>query len=121
MTLTATPDRVREADASEVIMLAYWRTCLESGTPARVVEGLITAAVDYEPLLGQPMAECQRPGCGLWVAEDARDQYGRLYCPDGCADDVASADQEAHDARAVEPIVRPLHLGPPRDFILRRF
>ena len=84
MTITATHAQVREADNAEVVMLAYWRTCLEHGSSADLVASLIAGAVDYQPLLGLAMDVCNHRPCHTWVEESARDEHDRIYCSTEC-------------------------------------
>ncbi|GGL27464.1 hypothetical protein H9L10_03690 [Phycicoccus endophyticus] len=85
MPTTVTPERAREVAATEFVMLAYWRTCLEVGRDSGLVAGMIAAAVDFEPLLGlgRSLTPCEGPGCDLYSTD--------TYCSPACADAAQTA------------------------------
>lgn len=85
--LTLTWYEAATMDAAEALLVNGWRAALATQTPT-VVAALIVNAVAYEPRLGLPMENCDRPGCSVLVDETARDEHG-LYCSDTCRDDEA--------------------------------
>lgn len=81
-------------DRAEAGLINLWSTILADGSEPAFIEGLIVAAVDFDPRLGMHMDNCTRHGCSVLVDERARDEHG-LFCSDVCADAHA---EDLHEA-----------------------
>ena len=84
--ITCTWDEAATLDRAEAIMIGDWSVMLAAGARPGFILALIERAVDFDPRLGLHMDNCTRHGCPVLVDEAHRDEHGRLYCTQGCAD-----------------------------------
>ena len=93
--ITCTWAEAATLDRAETLLVNLWCTLLTDGSEPGFVASLIVAAVDFDPRLGLHMDNCTRHGCSTLVDEQARDEHGRLYCTQECADADAEDAYEA--------------------------
>lgn len=98
--ITCTWHEGQALDLTETILVNDWRAELTRGVTPAFIEGLIVAAVDFDPRLGLTMDACTRHGCSVLVDERARDEHGRLFCSSSCEDDHAET-VDAHRRHAL--------------------
>ena len=93
--ITCTWEEAVTLDRAENLLVNLWRGLLTDGSEPGFVASLIVAAVDFDSRLGLAMDACTRHGCSVLVDEAHRDEHGRLYCTQGCADADA---EDLHEA-----------------------